>query len=63
MENLYLIPMVCSSFTRNSVLHVHNNGIGGCGVYPYEVAETKVAQVIDHARKNQHPLQCIMEKK
>jgi len=45
------------------MLHVHNNGVGECGVYTYEVAETKVAQVMDHARKNQHPLQCIMEKK
>lgn len=45
------------------MLHVHRNGVGECGVYTYEVAETKVAQVMDHARKNQHPLQCIMEKK
>jgi len=45
------------------MLQVHNNGVGECGVYTYEVAETKVSQVMDHARKNQHPLQCIMEKK
>jgi len=45
------------------MLHVHRNGVGECGVFTYEVAETKVAQVMDHARKNQHPLQCIMEKK
>ncbi len=45
------------------MLQVHNNGVGECGVYSYEVAETKVSQVMDHARKNQHPLQCIMEKK
>jgi ATP-dependent Clp protease adaptor protein ClpS len=45
------------------MLHVHNHGVGECGVFTYEVAETKVAQVMDHARKNQHPLQCIMEKK
>ena len=43
--------------------HVHNHGVGECGVFTYEVAETKVAQVMDHARKHQHPLQCIMEKK
>ena len=42
---------------------VHQHGVGECGVFTYEVAETKVAQVMDHARKNQHPLQCIMEKK
>ena len=45
------------------MLQVHHNGVGECGVYTYEVAETKVSQVMDHARKNQHPLQCIMEKK
>ena len=45
------------------MLHVHQNGVGECGVYTYEVAETKVTQVMDFARQNQHPLQCIMEKK
>jgi ATP-dependent Clp protease adaptor protein ClpS len=45
------------------MLHVHQNGVGECGVYTYEVAETKVTQVMDYARKHQHPLQCIMEKK
>jgi ATP-dependent Clp protease adaptor protein ClpS len=44
------------------MLHVHQNGLGLCGVYTYEVAETKVAQVVDSARRNQHPLQCTMEK-
>jgi ATP-dependent Clp protease adaptor protein ClpS len=44
------------------MLHVHTKGVGECGVYPYEVAETKVARVMDAARKNQHPLQCVMEK-
>jgi ATP-dependent Clp protease adaptor protein ClpS len=34
-----------------------------CGVYTYEIAETKVTQVMDFARKHQHPLQCVMEKK
>lgn len=42
--------------------HVHQRGVGECGVYPYEVAETKVTRVMDTARKNQHPLQCVMEK-
>ena len=44
------------------MLHVHQNGVGVCGVFTYEVAETKVAQVIDAARRHQHPLQCTMEK-
>lgn len=44
------------------MLHVHNHGVGECGIYTYEVAETKVTQVMDFARKHQHPLQCIMEK-
>lgn len=45
------------------MLHVHQNGAGECGVFTYEVAETKVTQVMDFARKHQHPLQCVMEKK
>ena len=44
------------------MLHVHHNGVGECGVYTYEVAETKVTQVMDFARQHQHPLQCTMEK-
>ena len=44
------------------MLHVHQHGVGVCGVYTYEVAETKVAQVVDTARRHQHPLQCTMEK-
>lgn len=44
------------------MMHVHQNGVGVCGVYTYEVAETKVAQVMDVARRNQHPLQCTMER-
>jgi len=45
------------------MLSVHNHGVGECGVYTFEVAETKVSQVMDFARQNQHPLQCVMEKK
>jgi ATP-dependent Clp protease adaptor protein ClpS len=45
------------------MLHVHNHGVGECGVFTYEVAETKVTQVMDFARTNHHPLQCVMEKK
>ena len=44
------------------MLHVHQRGIGICGVFSYEVAETKVTQVMDFARQNQHPLQCTLEK-
>jgi len=44
------------------MLHVHHNGVGMCGVFTYEVAETKVTHVMDFARKHQHPLQCVMEK-
>ncbi len=44
------------------MLHVHQHGVGLCGVFTYEVAETKVAQVLDLARRNEHPLQCTMEK-
>lgn len=44
------------------MLHVHQRGVGVCGVFSYEVAETKVAQVMDFARENQHPLQCTLEK-
>lgn len=43
--------------------NVHNHGVGECGVYTFEVAETKVSQVMDFARQHQHPLQCVMEKK
>lgn len=44
------------------MLHVHRRGVGICGVYTYEVAESKVTQVIDYARRHQHPLQCTLEK-
>ncbi len=44
------------------MLHVHRHGVGVCGVFTYEVAETKVAQVIEFSRRHQHPLQCTMEK-
>jgi ATP-dependent Clp protease adaptor protein ClpS len=44
------------------MLHVHQKGVGVCGVFSYEVAETKVSQVMDFAKQNQHPLQCTLEK-
>jgi len=44
------------------MMNVHSHGIGLCGVYTYEIAETKVAQVVEYSRKSEYPLQCIMEK-
>lgn len=65
----FVIGVLCSFFHKsfedaNRIMwEVHTNGVGECGVYTYEVADTKVTQVMDHARKHQHPLQCVMEKK
>ena len=44
------------------MLHVHQKGVGICGVYTYEIAETKVNQTMDLAQQHQHPLQCTIEK-
>lgn len=44
------------------MLAVHHKGVGVCGVYPFEIAETKVSLVMECARENEHPLQCTMEK-
>ncbi len=44
------------------MLNVHQTGVGLCGVYSFEIAESKVVQVIDYARRNDHPLQCTLEK-
>ena len=46
----------------NIMLHVHQKGVGICGIYTFELAETKVTQVMDLAQENQHPLQCTLEK-
>ena len=66
MEFVVLILQDVFNKTREQatriMFHVHQKGVGECGVYPYEVAETKVTRVMDAARKNQHPLQCVMEK-
>jgi len=43
------------------MLHVHQKGVGVCGVFSLEVAETKVTSVMDYARQHQHPLQCTLE--
>ncbi len=44
------------------MLHGHRRGVGICGIFTYEVAETKVTHVVDYARKNEHPLRCKLEK-
>lgn len=65
----FVVAVLRKYFSKGSdeatriMLHVHQHGVGECGVFTYEVAETKVTQVMDYARKHQHPLQCIMEKK
>ena len=64
----FVILVLERFFSKNSeeattiMMHVHQKGVGICGVYTYEVAETKVQQVMDLARQHQHPLQCTLEK-
>jgi len=43
------------------MLHVHTRGVGVCGVFTRDIAETKVSQVTDYSRSHQHPLMCTME--
>lgn len=66
MEFVVFILMGIFSKTQEEatkiMLNVHQNGMGTCGVYTYEIAETKVAQVMDAAKRDQHPLQCRLEK-
>lgn len=65
----FVIHVLIRFFNKNEqeateiMLHVHQNGVGECGTYTFEIAETKVTQVMDFAREHQHPLQCVMEKK
>lgn len=63
------VVMVLQRFFRMDIeqatrvmLHVHQRGVGVCGIFSLEVAETKVTQVMDCARSHQHPLQCALEK-
>jgi ATP-dependent Clp protease adaptor protein ClpS len=64
----FVVHVLERYFSKNTeeatriMLHVHQKGVGVCGVFTFEVAETKVNQVMDLARKNQHPLQCTLEK-
>src|SRR5712671_4321260 len=65
MEFVVLVLQKFFSMTRERatqvMLKVHREGIGVCGVYPSDVATTKVQQVAAYSRKHQHPLQCVME--
>ena len=64
----FVVMILQDVFNKNAeesweiMMHVHKQGVGECGVFPYEVAETKVTRVMDAARKHEHPLQCVMEK-
>jgi len=62
---VFILEQVFGKSRENAtsiMLHVHQKGVGLCGVYTYEVAETKVTQVMELAHEHQHPLQCTMEK-
>ena len=65
MEFVVLVLQKFFSMTREKatqvMLKVHREGIGVCGVFPRDIASTKVEQVAAFARKHQHPLQCVME--
>jgi ATP-dependent Clp protease adaptor protein ClpS len=65
MEFVVLVLQKIFGMTRERatqvMLKVHREGMGICGVYPRDVASTKVQQVADYSRKHQHPLQCVME--
>lgn len=64
----FVVSVLMSIFKKTQeeatqiMLNVHQNGIGVCGVYTFEVAETKVSQVMEAAKRAQHPLQCTLEK-
>src|SRR5213594_894008 len=65
MEFVVIVLQKFFSMTREKatqvMLKVHREGMGICGVYPKDVATTKVEQVFGYARRHQHPLQCVME--
>ena len=65
MEFVVLVLQKFFGMTRERatqvMLKVHREGMGVCGVYPHDVASTKVQQVAGFAHKHQHPLQCVME--
>ncbi|HKX53731.1 MAG TPA: ATP-dependent Clp protease adapter ClpS [Nitrosospira sp.] len=63
----FVVTVLQTFFSKNReqatqiMLKVHMDGAGVCGVYPNDVASTKVEQVVAFARQHQHPLQCVME--
>jgi ATP-dependent Clp protease adaptor protein ClpS len=62
---VYLLETLFNKSTEEAteiMLNVHKKGVGVCGVYTYEVAETKASKAMDMSRRNQHPLQCCVEK-
>jgi ATP-dependent Clp protease adaptor protein ClpS len=65
----FVVQVIENVFGKNhedavrTMLHVHEKGIGECGVYDHDGAKTKAKQVMDFAREHKHPLQCVMEKK
>jgi len=65
MEFVVIVLQKFFSMTREKatqvMLKVHREGMGICGIYPKDVATTKVEQVVGYARRYQHPLQCVME--
>jgi ATP-dependent Clp protease adaptor protein ClpS len=65
MEFVVVVLQTFFSMSREKatqvMLKVHREGMGVCGVYPRDIATTKVEQVVNYARKHQHPLQCVME--
>ncbi|EGV33618.1 ATP-dependent Clp protease adapter protein clpS [Thiorhodococcus drewsii AZ1] len=65
MEFVVLVLEIFFAMNREKatqvMLHVHTRGVGVCGVFTKDIAETKVSQVNDYARTNQHPLMCTME--
>ena len=64
----FVVEMLQTYFSKSQeqateiMLHIHKKGLGVCGLYTFEIAESKAAQVLDKARKNQHPLQIKLEK-
>ena len=59
---LQLFFNMTKSKANKIMLKIHNDGSAICGVYPYDVAETKVIEVINFAKQNQYPLKCVMKK-
>lgn len=64
----FVVEMLQTYFSKSSeeatkiMLHIHQKGIGICGLYTYEIAESKAHKVLERARKDQHPLQLKVEK-